>query len=227
MAAGPSPQQVSPHVLRPAEYPGSIANARAGRQWVEVLDKAEEVWLPQALRAIESLWIGPLPMRSIAHTPHQPVIESGAPDLQPPLGELRPARGGIFPGQAQLDRPAAQIRRAWAALGHGAYTSGQVAASVERVIQGEGVWHPQDIAGATPVAVDVTGFWRPRRRTCSSATVASNWVSSTQPGRPAPSCGCRRTSLGVGACPPRTPGGANARSGAPSCGRSPASERAG
>jgi hypothetical protein len=81
-------------------------------------------------------------------------------------GELRPARGGIFPGLAQLELPAGQVRRAWAALGYGAWTSGQLVAGLERVIQREGQWQPTEVAGATPVAVDVTGFWRPRLHGC-------------------------------------------------------------
>lgn len=81
-------------------------------------------------------------------------------------GELRPARGGIFPGLAQLEFPAGQVRRAWAALGYGAWTSGQLVGSLERVIRREGRWQPNDVGGYTPVAVDVTGFWRPRLHGC-------------------------------------------------------------
>jgi hypothetical protein len=81
-------------------------------------------------------------------------------------GELLAARGGIFPGLAQLGLPAARVRRAWAALGAGTWASQDLIAAVADVIEREGRWQPDEIGGYRPVAVDVTGFWRPRLKHC-------------------------------------------------------------
>ena len=49
---------VLPLLLEPISYPETIQYARAGWQWVEVLDRPEEVWLPAILRALNRLDTG-------------------------------------------------------------------------------------------------------------------------------------------------------------------------
>ena len=46
---------VLPLIMAKVLYPEEVRYALAGRQWVEVLDLPEEVWLPRALRALEIL----------------------------------------------------------------------------------------------------------------------------------------------------------------------------
>ena len=58
------------------------------------------------------------------------------------------------------------IRRAWAALGQGDWTSAPLLARWATALGAEGRWQPQEHGGYRPVAVDVTGFWRPRLRAC-------------------------------------------------------------
>lgn len=81
-------------------------------------------------------------------------------------GGLRPARGGICPGLTQVGLSAEAVRRAWAALGYGAWTSDELLDNLAPVIETEGHWQPTVVAGWQPLVVDVTGFWRPRLRGC-------------------------------------------------------------
>jgi hypothetical protein len=81
-------------------------------------------------------------------------------------GRLLTTRGALFPGLSDCGLEAAAVRRAWAALGHGDWTAGQLLARWEAVVQQEGQWQPHTHGGYRPVAVDVTGFWRPRLRAC-------------------------------------------------------------
>jgi hypothetical protein len=81
-------------------------------------------------------------------------------------GRLLETRGAVIPGLSLLGLSAPAVRRAWAALGQGDWT---VAALLERwaaVVAREGRWRAHEHAGYRPVAVDVTGFWRPRLRGC-------------------------------------------------------------
>jgi hypothetical protein len=58
------------------------------------------------------------------------------------------------------------MRRAWAALGQGDWTSAQLLRRWAAVIAQEGQWQAHTHGGYRPVAVDVTGFWRPRLHAC-------------------------------------------------------------
>ncbi len=84
-------------------------------------------------------------------------------------GRLLAARGALFPGLSDCGLAAPAVRRAGAALGHGAWTSAQLLARWEALVQQEGRWQPHAHEGYRPVAVDVTGFWRPRLRDCPTA----------------------------------------------------------
>jgi hypothetical protein len=81
-------------------------------------------------------------------------------------GRLLLTRGAVIPGLSALGLPAAVVRRAWAAAGAGHWRSGTLLASWRAVVEGEGHWQAHSYAGYRPVAVDVTGFFRPRLRDC-------------------------------------------------------------
>lgn len=81
-------------------------------------------------------------------------------------GRLLASRGALFPGLADCGLSARAVRRAWAALGQGDWTSAQLLRHWAAVITREGSWHPHTHGGYRPVAVDVTGFWRPRLHDC-------------------------------------------------------------
>lgn len=77
-------------------------------------------------------------------------------------GKLLLSRGAIFPGVSAVGLSAGAVRRAWAALGQGSWTSHRLVKSWARVVEAEGLWQPHQHGGYHPVAVDITGFWRPR-----------------------------------------------------------------
>jgi hypothetical protein len=81
-------------------------------------------------------------------------------------GRLLATRGAVIPGLSALGLPAPAVRRAWAALGQGRWTSGALLAQWGHVVDQDGHWRPHEHAGYRPVAVDLTGFWRPRLRGC-------------------------------------------------------------
>ena len=81
-------------------------------------------------------------------------------------GHLLAARGALFPALAAVGWAPARVRRAWAALGQGTWTAADLLTTWRSVVEQEGQWQPHQYAGYHPVAVDVTGFWRPRLRAC-------------------------------------------------------------
>jgi len=81
-------------------------------------------------------------------------------------GELLATRGASIPGLSALGLSAAAVHRAWAALGHGAWTSAQLLKWWLTIVRAEGHWQAHTYEGYHPVAVDVTGFWRPRLQEC-------------------------------------------------------------
>jgi hypothetical protein len=81
-------------------------------------------------------------------------------------GQLLATRGAVIPGLSGAGLSARAVRRAWAALGTGDWTSGQLLAQWRTLVTAEGRWQPHRHGGYQPVAVDVTGFWRPRLHGC-------------------------------------------------------------
>src|SRR5438876_2172040 len=81
-------------------------------------------------------------------------------------GRLLTTRGAVIPGLSECGLSARAVRRAWAALGQGDWTSAALLARWEALVRDEGHWQPVAHGGYRPVAVDVTGFWRPRLRDC-------------------------------------------------------------
>lgn len=84
-------------------------------------------------------------------------------------GRLLAARGALFPGLDACGLSARATRRAWAALGQGGWTSAHLLARWAAGVAAEGRWQPHQHGGYRPVAVDVTGFWRPRLRGCPTS----------------------------------------------------------
>lgn len=81
-------------------------------------------------------------------------------------GRLLSSRGAVMPGLSALGLPDAAVRRAWAALGGGAWSSTQLVQHWGRLVRQEGQWQPHQYGGYRPVAIDITGFWRPRLAGC-------------------------------------------------------------
>jgi hypothetical protein len=81
-------------------------------------------------------------------------------------GRLLASRGAVFAGLHESGLSARATRRAWAALGQGDWTSARLLARWAATVGAEGRWQPHTHGGYHPVAVDVTGFWRPRLRAC-------------------------------------------------------------
>ncbi len=81
-------------------------------------------------------------------------------------GRLLAARGAVIAGLSDCGLSAGAVRRAWAALGQGDWRSGALLARWAAVLREEGRWQAHAHGGYRPVAVDVTGFWRPRLRGC-------------------------------------------------------------
>jgi len=81
-------------------------------------------------------------------------------------GHLLAARGAVIPALAALGWDPARVRRAWAAVGQGAWQVDDLLTTWQAVVAAEGQWQPHRHGGYQPVAVDLTGFWRPRLRAC-------------------------------------------------------------
>ena len=62
-------------------------------------------------------------------------------------GRLLGARGALFPGLADCGLSAPATRRAWAALGQGDWTSGQLIGRWAGVVAREGQWQPHAHGG--------------------------------------------------------------------------------
>jgi len=84
-------------------------------------------------------------------------------------GRLLESRGAVIPGLSAIGVSESAVRRAWAALGQGDWRrAGLLARWREQVEQG-GQWRVHEYQGYRPVAVDVTGFWRPRLHGCATS----------------------------------------------------------
>ena len=83
-------------------------------------------------------------------------------------GRLLETRGAVIPGLSTLGLSEAAVRRAWAALGQGDWTSAGLLAGWRQQVEQAGQWQVHEYEGYRPVAVDVTGFWRPRLRGCAT-----------------------------------------------------------
>lgn len=84
-------------------------------------------------------------------------------------GQLLATRGAVIPGLSACGLSTRAVRRAWAALGHGAWSSAALLARWRELVVAEGRWRVQTHGGYHPVGVDVTAFWRPRLQDCPTA----------------------------------------------------------
>jgi hypothetical protein len=84
-------------------------------------------------------------------------------------GRLLGSRGAVLLGlsAAGLSEPA--VRRAWAALGQGGWTRAELLGRWRQQVEQAGQWRVHEHEGYRPVAVDVTGFWRPRLQGCATS----------------------------------------------------------
>ena len=85
-------------------------------------------------------------------------------------GKLLLSRGAIFPGLSAVGLSEGAVRRAWAALGRGSWTSDRLVKAWARVVEAEGFWQPHLHGGYHPVAVDITAFYRPRLQVCPTSS---------------------------------------------------------
>src|ERR1700675_346734 len=81
-------------------------------------------------------------------------------------GQLLGTRGAVVPALSATGLAPPAVRRAWASLGHGAWTTADLVAAWAQQVTQEGVWQPRRHAGYQALAGDITGFWRPRLRDC-------------------------------------------------------------
>jgi hypothetical protein len=84
-------------------------------------------------------------------------------------GKALLTRGAIIPGLSAVGLSEGAVRRAWAALGRGSWTSDRLVKAWAGVVEAEGFWQAHLHGGYHPVAVDITGFWRPRLQGCPTS----------------------------------------------------------
>ena len=84
-------------------------------------------------------------------------------------GRLLGSRGAVIPGLSAAGLSEAAVRRAWAALGQGDWRSADLLRRWRQQVEQAGQWRPHEYEGHRPVAVDVTGFWRPRLHGCATS----------------------------------------------------------
>ena len=84
-------------------------------------------------------------------------------------GRLLETRGAVIPGLSATGLSEPAVRRAWAALGQGDWTSAGLLTRWREQVEQAGVWRGHEYEGYRPVAVDVTGFWRPRLQGCATS----------------------------------------------------------
>ena len=81
-------------------------------------------------------------------------------------GQLLATRGAVVPALSASGLAPPAVRRAWASLGRGAWSTADLLAAWEQQVRQEAVWQPRRHAGYQALAGDITGFWRPRLRDC-------------------------------------------------------------
>src|SRR5215218_4852323 len=84
-------------------------------------------------------------------------------------GRLLASRGAVIPGLSAVGLPEPAVRRAWATLGQGEWTSAGLLARWRQHVAQAGEWRAHAPEGSRPVAVAVTGFWRPRLKGCATS----------------------------------------------------------
>jgi hypothetical protein len=81
-------------------------------------------------------------------------------------GRLLGSRGALLPGLREVGLTDGQVRRAWAAVGSGAWAIDPLLTGWRVQVTRAGQWRAHAHGGYQPVAADITAFWRPRLRGC-------------------------------------------------------------
>ena len=77
-------------------------------------------------------------------------------------GAFLHSRGAVHSALLQAGFAAGEIRRSWQALRYGVWHSDELLARWRNWVKAETDWQPNRYAGWQPLAIDITGFWRPR-----------------------------------------------------------------
>lgn len=77
-------------------------------------------------------------------------------------GAFLGSRGAVFSALQAVGFTAPQIRRVGQALRNGAWSIADLVQRWRDYVLGQGEWEPRCYQGYTPLAVDLTTFWRPR-----------------------------------------------------------------
>src|ERR1700746_2573167 len=72
-------------------------------------------------------------------------------------GRLLATRGAVVPALSASGLAPSAVRRAWASLGHGPWTTPELLTAWEQQIRREGAWEPRRHAGYQALAADITG----------------------------------------------------------------------
>jgi hypothetical protein len=83
-------------------------------------------------------------------------------------GRFLPTRGAVFPALSALGLTPAEVRRSEAALAYGQFQSADLFANWQTYVQKQGEFQPQEHEGIRPVAADLTGFYRPHLKRCTT-----------------------------------------------------------
>ncbi len=81
-------------------------------------------------------------------------------------GRLLSSRGAVIPGLADIGLAPDAVRRAWAALTYGRWTSEALLCAWQQIVADEGRWQAHRHGGYRVLACDLVGFFRPRLRAC-------------------------------------------------------------
>jgi hypothetical protein len=83
-------------------------------------------------------------------------------------GRFLLSRGAVFPALSDLGLTPEAVRRSGAALGYGRFVPGELWEAWHKQVQQEGSFTAHQYEGYSPVACDLTGFFRPRLAGCTS-----------------------------------------------------------
>jgi hypothetical protein len=81
-------------------------------------------------------------------------------------GHLLVSRGALIPGLHHMGLSKPAVLRAWQALRRGGWTIGALLVNWEAAVMRAGQWQPHYHGDYCAVAIDTTGFWRPRLKNC-------------------------------------------------------------
>ncbi|MDQ2947075.1 MAG: hypothetical protein M3Y27_14225 [Acidobacteriota bacterium] len=83
-------------------------------------------------------------------------------------GRFLASRGAVFPALAAMGLSDPEVRRAGAALAHGRFRTSDLVSEWHRIVGEQGHWRQHCYDGIRPVACDLTGFYRPHLRNCTT-----------------------------------------------------------